>query len=208
MTIDKTSALKSLLVRAWRERWSDVQWSIHLKDILPRGCAGDVYGLSGLILKQALMSPIPNQLLLSYLNHALASHTVSHASVLDSIANFDAKKLPFCLQSLLDLVQLSLGHVTARGKPEECLTLSVSLLKVCLWLLKLLQCGLTPNQGENAPKNYEKEVQMKNMVKAKNILQSLLDNEFTLSMMFIGRIEEKETFSKIINVCKRVKTLE
>ena len=30
----KTSGLKSLLLRAWRERWSDVQWSIAVKRLL------------------------------------------------------------------------------------------------------------------------------------------------------------------------------
>ena len=30
----RTTALKSLLLRAWRERWSDVQWSIAVKRLL------------------------------------------------------------------------------------------------------------------------------------------------------------------------------
>ena len=108
--------------------------------------SGDVYGLSGLILSAALLSPqTPNQLLLGYLDHALATQTVSHAAVLQAVASFNdqaGKKGPFCLQALLNLAQLSLGHVTARGKPEECLNLSVSILKIMHWLLKiLLQVG-------------------------------------------------------------------
>ena len=40
MTLDKSSALRSLLVVAWRQRMTDLQFSIKLKEILPRGCTG------------------------------------------------------------------------------------------------------------------------------------------------------------------------
>ena len=41
---------------------------------------GDVYGLSGLILNAALLSPLtPNKLLLGYLEHALATQVKSLA---------------------------------------------------------------------------------------------------------------------------------
>ena len=71
--VSKTSALRSLLMKAWRERWSDIQWGIHLKSVLPRGCSGDAYNLSSLILQQALVAPVPNELILSYLRHSLAA---------------------------------------------------------------------------------------------------------------------------------------
>lgn len=166
MTMDKTSALKGLLVKAWRERWSDVQWSIHLKEILPRGCCGDVYDLSGLILRQALMSPIPNRLLIGYLRHSLATHTVSHAALLEAIATgFQATNPttpmpqrgptggpPHGTAALLDLVALSLDNVTARGKPEECLMLATSLLKIASWLLKIIQTTLMAmGAGQDTP---------------------------------------------------------
>ena len=53
-----------------------------------RGGSGDAYNLSGLILEQALVSPIPNALMLSFLRHSLAAQTISHGSVLEAIATY------------------------------------------------------------------------------------------------------------------------
>ena len=94
LVTSKTSALRSLLMRAWRERWSDIQWGIHLKSVLPRGCSGDAYNLSNLILQQALVGPVPNELILSYLRHSLAAQTVSHAALLEAISTFGPDGTP------------------------------------------------------------------------------------------------------------------
>ena len=57
-------------------------------DFCVRGGSGDAYNLSGLILEQALVSPIPNALMLSFLRHSLAAQTISHGSVLEAIATY------------------------------------------------------------------------------------------------------------------------
>ena len=51
MTTDKasgkTAQLKSLLMRAWRERWTASQYATQVKTVLGR-VSGDVYGLAEL----------------------------------------------------------------------------------------------------------------------------------------------------------------
>lgn len=185
---DKTSALRSLLLRAWRERWSDVQWGIHLKSVLPRGCSGDAYNLSGLILAQALVGPVPNSLVLSYLRHSLASQTVSHAATLEAIASRDVQPdKDHCTLALLDLVDLSQSLVTSRGKPEDCLTLGHSLVKIVLWLLRLIIDSPTPAI----------ETRVVQLLKI-----FVVDNDFTASLLYVGKVEDKENFSKISTSCK------
>ena len=33
MGLETATTIRSLLMRAWRERWTDVQWGIHLKTV-------------------------------------------------------------------------------------------------------------------------------------------------------------------------------
>ena len=50
----KSGQLKSLLMRAWRERWTASQYATQVKTVVGRGVSGDVYGLADCLLQQAL----------------------------------------------------------------------------------------------------------------------------------------------------------
>lgn len=150
----KTSNIKSLLLEAWRERWSPIDWAIKIKQVLPRGVSGDVYDLSNCILIQALVGPTPNSLFISYLNHCISSQVVSYGAALSSIAKYQEFTKPQCIKSLLgkisalqvrsdlltsppifsDLCICLKQRINCYGNEEECISLCKSLVSLAHWL--------------------------------------------------------------------------
>ena len=196
---------------------------IHLKTVLPRGCSGDAYNLSSLILQQAMVAAVPNQLILSYLRHSLAAQTVSYAALLEAISLFGvdgsvshstsgsndngndlslaSKKTPrpHCVAALLSLIEASQSCMTSRGKPEECVALASSTLKVCLWLLKVMESVL--ETGEKVS-----EVESNNFFVALRLVKRYLESEFSLCLLYIGKAEDKETYDNLIFVAQTVRS--
>ena len=60
MASPKAVMAKSLLLRAWRERWSDMQWGINIKKVLTAGVTGDALNLSGVEFLKISMTVIYN----------------------------------------------------------------------------------------------------------------------------------------------------
>ncbi|XP_075220202.1 mediator complex subunit 24 isoform X2 [Lycorma delicatula] len=189
----KTSSLKALLLRAWRERWSDLQWGIHIKTILPRGVSGDVYNLADCILQQALVGPGPNQLVLSYLKHSLSSQLVSYAAVLLRISKYEGFHKPHCIISLLEFLENILSGVTCRGKPEEGV-LAGAILSLVHWLLQCYYHGLTNNT------DYSSQL----MEKPAAILHQMLMCDFTTAMLYLAKHEDKELYAEVVKKCREI----
>ncbi|XP_040568441.1 mediator of RNA polymerase II transcription subunit 24 [Lepeophtheirus salmonis] len=191
--VSKSSSLKSLLMRGWRERWPATTWGIRIKTVLPRGGSGDAYNLAELLLSTSLVSPVPNGLILSYLKHALGSQLVSHLSVLEAIINttIDPRK-PSCHTALLHLLQETLqNYIKGSGKNEECLSLATSLVSLSSWLLRLLAHSMESQQT------------LSNAQKTLSLLDSMiLSRPFVLSLFTVAKAEDKENYLKMIALCK------
>lgn len=182
-TTSKTSSIKALLIRAWRERWSDLQWGINIKTVLPRGVSGDVYNLADCILQQAVIGSGANQLVLSYLKHSLSSQLVSHAAVLQRLSKFGQLHKTHCVFSLLEFLEGMLSGITCCGKSEE-IKLAGSLLATASWLLKILQnCSTEADIVE----------------KAVSLLNTFLSSNFYLSMMCIARFNDTGNLISLIS---------
>ena len=104
---------------------------------------------------------------------------------------------PHCVASLLDFVETSQSCLTSRGKPEECVSLASSTLKVTLWLLRVM-LGVM-EAGEKAS-----EIETKNFSVSLTLVKKFLDSEFTLCLLYIGKAEDKETHDKILSISQQV----
>ncbi|OAD54966.1 Mediator of RNA polymerase II transcription subunit 24 [Eufriesea mexicana] len=186
----KTSSLKALLLRAWRERWSDLQWGINIKTILPRGVSGDVYNLADCILQQALVGLGPNQLLVSY------------AAVLQRISKYDAFHKPHCILSLLEFLESIQVGITCRGKPEEDL-LAAAVLSIVHWLLQCYLHTLTkmPQNSPLTPQPTEL------MDKPASIMKQMLSSDFLCAMMYLAKYDDKDLYIEVVKKCQEIEAL-
>ncbi|KAL1517721.1 hypothetical protein ABEB36_001452 [Hypothenemus hampei] len=183
----KTSSLKALLLRAWRERWTDVQWGINIKTVLPRGVSGDVYDLADCILSQASVGSGANQLALSYLKHSLSVQLVSHAAVLKRLSKFENYDRVHCLTSLLEFLEGMLSGVTCYGKPEETV-LATAVLSTANGLVNiLLHC---------------RDAGLKE--KTNQILRRLLTDDFYIAMICLAKYNNPELLQEIVPKCTQL----
>ncbi|ERL93304.1 hypothetical protein D910_10598 [Dendroctonus ponderosae] len=187
-TTSKTSSLQALLLRAWRERWTDLQWGINIKTVLPRGVSGDVYNLADCILQQAVVGDGANQLVLSYLRHSLSAQLVSHAAVLQRLSKYSQFGKVHCITSLLEFLEGMLSGVTCFGKPEETV-LATAVLSIALWLLNILH-----NCSEAAGL----------IQKASELLKILLTDDFYISMICLAKYNDPELFQETSAKCTEV----
>ncbi|KAF5304438.1 hypothetical protein FQR65_LT07968 [Abscondita terminalis] len=179
-----------MLPYAWRERWTDLQWGINIKTILPRGVSGDVYNLADYILQQAVVGSGANQLALGYLKHSLSVQLVSHAAVLLRISKYNQFQKVHCVYSLLEFLEATLTGITCCGKAEETV-LATALLSIACWLLQVLQnCYTVPQLLE----------------KGSALLKTLLESEFYVAMMCLARYSEADLFSEVTKKCEEVET--
>ena len=87
--------------------------------------------------------------------------------------------------------------MTSRGKPEECVSLASSTLKVTLWLLRVMINVM--EMGEKMG-----EVETNNFSVSLNLVKSYLDSEFTMCLLYIGKAEDKDTHDKILVTSQQV----
>lgn len=141
----RATAIKTILLAAWRGKLTNEEWENRIRKVLPRGVNGDVYDLADCLLKQALIGPVPNQLFISYLKHAVQSQLVSHSAVLKSISNqpINLRNSTLLYRTspivcLLNFIKSFRDRISCNGTEIECLNLCHSLSGLIQWLLKCI----------------------------------------------------------------------
>lgn len=140
-TVTSTSfKIKDLLLRAWRERWTEIEWGREIKRLL-RGVSGDVYDLADCMLRQAINGPVTNSLLMLYLNHCLDSQIISFGACIMAITKIPDLK-PQCMNSLLDFLIRYKNRTNCYGNDDECIALCRSLVTFVHWLHSIMLSSL------------------------------------------------------------------
>ena len=209
----KTSLIKSLLLKGWRERWTEVLWGINIKRVLPRGVSGDVYDLADCILEQALIGPAPNHLFMSYLNHCINCQIVTYGSVLASVAKYQDWSKPQCIHFLLEFILKYKERIGCHGNEEECIGLSKAMVAIVLWLHlalnqalnKLQESKQQPNSQQNQ-QNFQSlhtsdsSLYIGIIEKSAEFLSLISSSSFLRALFYVGKLEDTQTFNKFIQV--------
>ncbi|XP_030386391.1 mediator of RNA polymerase II transcription subunit 24 [Scaptodrosophila lebanonensis] len=188
----ENNKILQLIYVAWRERWSDSQWGINIKKVLPRGVSGDVYNLADCLLQQAVIGSTANLLVLNYLKHSLCAHLISHAAVLRCIAKYDKLERIYCVTALLEFLAPLIDGVTCRCKSEQG-SLPTAVVQLVLWLFQIF--GRTVQHYELYGVISAEQSYMLDQVCV--VIDRLSKHQFLLAILYVGCHEELESYSKI-----------
>uniref|UniRef100_A0A4X1UES4 Mediator of RNA polymerase II transcription subunit 24 n=1 Tax=Sus scrofa TaxID=9823 RepID=A0A4X1UES4_PIG len=178
----KVVNLKQAILQAWKERWSDYQWSINMKKFFPKGATWDILNLAEALLEQAMIGPSPNPLILSYLKYAISSQ-------------FDDFSRDLCVQALLDIMDMFCDRLSCHGKAEECIGLCRALLSALHWLLRCTAASaerLREGLEAGTPAAGEKQLAM-----CLQRLEKTLSSTKNRALLHIAKLEEASSWTAI-----------
>ncbi|KAI0211616.1 Mediator of RNA polymerase II transcription subunit 24 [Lamellibrachia satsuma] len=186
------AAIKSQLLRAWRERWSDLQWSVNVKKVIPPGYTADSCQLPDLLLQQALVGSSPNARVLSYFKHAVSSQMVTYTAAMSSVMQCEDTDKRHCMCALMEVLDDFVTRVSCAGCSEDSNMLARTMLRLLKWLYLLLttcmQKLVESKQGHEALELSDRIC---------SVLQKLVCDRANTALLFIARQDEPDVFSDI-----------
>ncbi|XP_072269793.1 mediator of RNA polymerase II transcription subunit 24 [Pyxicephalus adspersus] len=188
----KLMNLKQAILQAWKERWSDYQWSINMKRFFPKGVTWDILNLAEALLDQAMIGPAPNSLILSYLKYAINSQMVSYATVLTAISKFDDFSRDLCIQALLEIMDMFCDNLSCHGKAEECISLCRALMHAVNWLLRCSAYYVEKLKEITDPLTWECQLSM-----CLKRLESILSSTKNRALIHIAKLEEPASWASV-----------
>ncbi len=218
-----SAAVRALLLRAWRERWGDVLFGIHIKTVIrqqgeatgggglaaataafddqsqspssaPWLCPGDAVQISEQLLSHALTGSTPNALFLGYLRHCVAARIASHSALLASIAAIS--------DSVFERPHCTVALIRLSEEVVPKATSASALAQIAAWLLTAVSASLARIESR-APSTLG--VDTENYESGLKLLRKLaVETEFTAALLYIGKKEEPEAQAKIVAMCKQL----
>ena len=194
----KTAQLRTLAIKAWRERWTAGQFATQIKTVLGKGGSGDDYNLAECLLQQAMTGPAPNQLLLSLLDHCLASQLVSYSATINSVSKFTSFTRPHCTAALLQLLLDHAPFISCRSSsPEDCLSLATALVSLSNWALATLNQTVV-----RLVELRDSSVDISNLTRVQQLLTWLTTDTNVTCLSYTGRCEDTELHQELLASAK------
>ncbi|XP_071966151.1 mediator of RNA polymerase II transcription subunit 24-like isoform X2 [Antedon mediterranea] len=201
----KSELLQQQIMKAWRERWSEVQWSIEIKKIIPQGVSGDLFNLADILLNQIFVGPTPNSLILSYLEHAISCQIVSCTAVFNSMVTYEdiCIQRPYCMKGLLDILFICVSKLGGHCIMDDCLQLVKSYMKVVLWILDSMKYCIEKIKDTSS----KPDVMITHMLDmiVERLMKVVCLTSLSKLLLFIGKMEDEEAWKLIHNASIKVK---
>ncbi|KAL9983787.1 hypothetical protein ACROYT_G006017 [Oculina patagonica] len=186
-----------ILLQAWRERWTPLQWLVEVKKLAGKD-REELEDLAECLVQQATFGSTPSTLILSYLNHGITTKVISYSSALTAVHQFQNVTKHKCLSALLDLLLSFVPTISCPEKDEECLKLAVSLVKIVYWilivvtrLLKLCLESLRLSGGADLP------FHLSNVGKCNRAFGHLMGSSSYRAMVIVGKMEDQAMASEL-----------
>ncbi|XP_073238709.1 mediator of RNA polymerase II transcription subunit 24-like [Porites lutea] len=186
-----------VLLRAWRERWSPLQWLVEVKKLAGED-REELQDLAECLVQQATFGSTPSSLILSYLNHGITTKVIPCSSALTAVQQFQNLIKHKCLSALLDLLLSFIPTISCPETNEECLRLAVSLVKVIYWLLivvtrllKLCIESLCRSGGGDVP------FHLSNVGKCNKAFGHLMGTVAYRALVIVGKVEDQAAASEL-----------
>jgi len=196
--LNRSAAMKAMLIKAWRERWTASQFGTQIKTLVTISSPAEDADLAEQILSLSANGPSPNRLLLDLLDHSIASQLTSYTAVINSLSRFTKYNLPHCTAAFLNLIYKHRSIITSRGQIEDFVQFSLSLVSLATWLLHT--AGATVSR---LSENRNSKVDQSNLYLIINVLKWLTTEDSLIACIFYtGKSEDMELHQELIIAAK------
>ncbi|XP_071158249.1 mediator of RNA polymerase II transcription subunit 24-like isoform X1 [Mytilus edulis] len=181
--------VKTLLMRAWRERWQDNHWGVMLKKML-LDVPGEAKELAEILMQQALVGPNPNNLILSYLKHSVTSQVIPYNTALGLITKYDEFSKPYCILGLINMVENIATNFSFVASMDNGLTTCRCLQSTIHWLL----IGILQSQQRVKETRQPQQEYISIIDRASTAIQKIIELPTVQALLYVAMSDDMDKF--------------